>query len=104
MKNLSGIVLALTFAICTVTSRELVRSLSVLKEFIVESGSLSWDIYEGLILGLQQNPENLKHQCFISFETLKGDIQKMPHYINGISDSTKTENSIVSTLTSDPWN
>ena len=104
MKNFIGIVLALTFAIATVASRELVLSLNILKGFIVESGSQSWDIYEGLILGLQQNPDNLKHQCFISFETLKGDIQKMPHYINEISDSTKTENSIVSTLTSNPWN
>ena len=104
MKNFSRFFLALALAIATVDSRKLVPSLSILKEFIVESGSLSWDIYEGLILGLQENRDNLKHQCFISFNTLKGDIQKMPHYINGISDSTKTENSIVSTLTSNPWN
>ena len=61
MKNFSRIILPLALAIATVTSRELVPSLNVLKEFIVESGSLSWDIYEGLILGLQENRDNLKH-------------------------------------------
>jgi hypothetical protein len=56
-----------------------------------------------MVLGLQQNSDNADHQCYVSFETLKGDIQKMPEYIYAISDTSNTENSIVSTLTNNPW-
>jgi hypothetical protein len=56
-----------------------------------------------MVLGLQQNSDNVEHQCYLSFETLKGDIQKMPEYIYAISDTSNAENSIVSTLTNNPW-
>jgi hypothetical protein len=52
MKYLTGIILTINIAVGTVYSRELAPSLTILKGFIAESGSLSWDIYEGLILGL----------------------------------------------------
>ena len=56
-----------------------------------------------MVLGLQQNQDNVQHQCYVSFETLKGDIQKMEDYINAISNSSNAENSIVTTWTNDPW-
>jgi hypothetical protein len=103
MKYFSGILLASMIAVGTVAARELVSGLAQLQVYVMLKGAESWDIYEGMVLGLQQNPENVQHQCYASFETLKGDIQKMPDYINAISDNSNAENSIVSTLTNNPW-
>jgi len=103
MKYFSGILLASMIAVGTVAARDLVSGLAQLQGYVMLKGAESWDIYEGMVLGLQQNPENVQHQCFVSFETLKGDVQKMPDYINAISDTSNAENSIVSTLTNNPW-
>jgi hypothetical protein len=67
MKYFSGILLASMITVGTVAARELVPALLQLQGYIVERGALSWDIYEGMILGLQQNPENVQHQCYGSF-------------------------------------
>ena len=61
MKYFSGILLASMITVGTVAARELVPALLQLQGYIVERGALSWDIYEGMILGLQQNPENVQH-------------------------------------------
>jgi hypothetical protein len=67
MKYFSGILLASMITVGTVAARELVPALMQLQGYVVERGALSWDIYEGMILGLQQNPENVQHQCYGSF-------------------------------------
>jgi hypothetical protein len=67
MKYFSGILLASMITVGTVAARELVPALLQLQGYVVERGALSWDIYEGMILGLQQNPENVQHQCYGSF-------------------------------------
>lgn len=67
MKYFSGILLASMITVGTVAARELVPALLQLQGYAVERGALSWDIYEGMILGLQQNPENVQHQCYGSF-------------------------------------
>jgi hypothetical protein len=81
MKYFSGILLASLIAVGTVAARELATGLIQLQGYVMLKGAQSWDIYEGMVLGLQQNPDNVQHQCFVSFETLKGDVQKMPDYI-----------------------
>ncbi len=103
MKYFSGILLASMIAVGTVAGRELGSSLAQLQAYVMEKGSDSWDIYQGMVLGLQQDDTNVRHQCYVSFDTFKGDVQKMPEYINAISDSSNAENSIVSTLTNNPW-
>jgi hypothetical protein len=67
MKYFSGILLASMITVGTVAARELVPALLQLQGYVMERGALSWDIYEGMILGLQQNPENVQHQCYGSF-------------------------------------
>jgi hypothetical protein len=103
MKYFSGILLASIIAVGTVAGRELASSLTQLQTYVMQKGADSWDIYEGMILGLQQDSSNVNHQCYVSFGNFKGDIQKMPDYINAISDSSNAENSIVSTLTNNAW-
>ena len=56
-----------------------------------------------MILGLQQNPNNTQHQCYVSFGTFKGDIQKMPDYIDAVSNSSNTDNSVLSALDNYKW-
>ena len=102
MKYFSGILLASIMAIGTV-SADLASSLFDLEAYVLVRGAKSWDIYEGLVLGLQQNPNNTAHQCFQSFELLKDNIQKMPDYLTAISNTSSAENSIVTTLTNNPW-
>lgn len=102
MKYISGILMAIV-AVGTVATRELVSSLYQLEAYAVAQGVTSWDIYEGGVLGLQQNPDNVQHQCYVSFQTLKGDIQKMPDYINAISSSSDSDNSVVSAITNYAW-
>ena len=103
MKYLSGILLASMIAIGSAADLELFPSLDKVRNYIIDEGKKNWTIYEGMVLGLQQNQDNVQHQCYVSFETLKGDVQKMPEYINAISNTSNAENSIVSTLTSNPW-
>ena len=103
MKYFSGILLASIIAVGTVASRELVSSLTQLEAYAVAQGQNGWDIYEGIVLGLQQNPDNTQHQCYVSFETLKGDIQKMPAYIDAISNTANSDNSVVSAITNNAW-
>ncbi len=102
MKYLSGILMALA-AVGTVASRELIPSLIQLQAYTVQQGSIGWDLYEGLVLGLQQNSDNKDHQCYVSFQTIKGDIQKMPDYLEAISSPNNSDNSIVSALTNYVW-
>lgn len=102
MKYFSGILMAIV-AVGTVASRELVSSLFQLEAYAVSQGARSWDIYEGVVLGLQQNSDNTEHQCYVSFQTMKGDIQKMPSYINAISSSADSGNSIISAFTNYAW-
>ena len=64
---------------------DFVSTLQQIGSFYVSEATRSWTLYEGTVLGIQQNPLNEKHQCFVSFSSLKGDIQKMPDYINAIS-------------------
>ncbi len=103
MKYFSGILFASMIAVGTAVDRTLDKGLEQLGNYVMLKGRVSWDIYEGMVLGLQQNENNVQHQCYVSFETLKGDVQKMPDYINAISDTSNAENSIVSTLTNNPW-
>ncbi len=103
MKYFSGILFASMIAVGTAVDRTLDKGLEQLGNYVMWKGRVSWDIYEGMVLGLQQNENNVQHQCYVSFETLKGDVQKMPDYINAISDTSNAENSIVSTLTNNPW-
>jgi hypothetical protein len=67
MKYFSGILLASLIAVGTVAARDLGDGLNQLRAYIFLKGGQSWDIYEGMILGLQQNEENVQHQCYVSF-------------------------------------
>jgi hypothetical protein len=53
MKYFSGILLASIIAVGTVAGRDLVTSLTQLQKYVMEKGSDSWDIYQGMVLGLQ---------------------------------------------------
>jgi hypothetical protein len=78
-------------------------TLQKIANFYVSESSRSWTLYEGTVLGLQQNPENEKHQCYVSFGSLKSDIQKMPDYVAAISAGSDSDNSAISAITSNPW-
>lgn len=103
MKYFSGILLASLIAVGTVSAATLTESLTTLQVYVAQRGAISWDIYEGVVLGLQQNSDNTGHQCYVSFETIKGDIQKMPDYITAIGQPADSDNSIVSAITNSPW-
>jgi Ni,Fe-hydrogenase I large subunit len=78
-------------------------TLKKIANFYVSEASRSWTLYEGTVLGLQQNPTNEKHQCYVSFGTLKSDIQKMPGYIKAISNSSSSDNSAITAFTTYAW-
>ena len=106
MKYFSGILLASLVAVGNAqaaTTRELIPSLLKLQDYVVKQAPIGWDLHEGLVLGLQQNPDNKQHQCYVSFETLKGDVQKMPDYINNIGSGQSSDNSVVTAITNNPW-
>ena len=101
MKFLTGILIAV--GTVSAANYELMPSLTTLANYAVQTGKTQWDIYEGGVLGLQQNPDNEQHQCYLSFQSLKGDIQKMPDYIQAISQPSDSDNSIISSFVNNPW-
>ena len=102
MKYIIGIFLASIMAVNAGKIDPLLE-LSTLNYFFYSKAIKSWDVFEGIVLGLQQNPNNTQHQCYLSFELIKDNIQKMPDYISAISNSSSSENSIATTLTNNPW-
>ncbi len=85
------------------TTYDFMATLQQIGSFYVSEATRSWTLYEGTVLGIQQNPSNEKHQCYVSFGSLKGDIQKMPDYINAISSGSNSDNSAISAITNNPW-
>ncbi|MFN9910080.1 MAG: hypothetical protein ACK56F_28860, partial [bacterium] len=40
-----------------------------------------WDLYSGIVLGLQQNPSNLQSPCITSFGVVQTQVNGLPAYI-----------------------
>ena len=126
MKYLTGI-LASAMIICgtvgaVTVQRSLIPALTAIGLYAVEEIKLSavsldwkasptpdpkWSITEGFFLGLQLNSDNTGHQCYVSLQTLKGDVKKLPEYLQAIAgDSTQTNsgNTIIDALNlGSPW-
>jgi len=62
MKYFAGILCALA-TVGLVQARDLWESVSKVIDFAMGARN-SWPIYEGWMLGLQQDSENTGHQCF----------------------------------------
>ncbi len=84
------------------TKRSIIPAIAAIGGYVAENGK-DWPLYEGLVLGLQQNSENEAHQCYQSFETLKADVEKMDDYIAEISSTSAGGNTVVDALTDYPW-
>lgn len=101
MKYFAGILCALA-TVGLVQARDLWESVDKVIDFAMGARN-SWPIYEGWMLGLQQDPSNDKHQCFLSFKLFESDISSFSSYLSAISDPENQENSLVTTITNAPW-
>jgi hypothetical protein len=96
--------------------RSLLPAITAIAEFTVEQARLSvtsldwntvptpetnWSIFQGIVLGLQLNSENEKHQCYQSVLAMKADVEKLPDYLRAVTGQTgdsSSGNTIVDSL------
>ena len=56
-------------------------------------------LYRGTVRGIQQNPNNLANQCYISYLNLEGQISGLPGFVASIASGTASDNTIMSSIT-----
>lgn len=124
MKYFTGILASLIICgtVNATVDRSLVPALTAIGAYTVEQAQVSatsldwnteptpdvdWSLFEGIFLGLQVNSENTNHQCYLSLQAMKSDVQKLPDYLRAITDQTdgaSSGNTIIDALPlNSPW-
>lgn len=84
----------------TATAQDLLTDLSNIGSFILANGnpySSSWNLYNGIVLGLQQNTENTEHSCYTSFQGFSAALDTVPSFVLALANppTTASQNSII---------
>jgi hypothetical protein len=120
MKSVSAVLLSTLFAASTVQgyqqlpfnlfqarpevqARDLFTSIQSIFHYTVFQAQFGYDLYDGIVLGLQANSSNYNHGCYQSWKSLQAEIVKMPAYFNAIASNGGGQNTVIDQITTVPW-
>lgn len=68
------------------------------------SAPQQWALYNGIVLGLQQNPDNTEHSCYLSFGSFSAAVDSVPSFLTQLQNPppSSSQNSIMAQFNL-PW-
>jgi hypothetical protein len=96
--------LALVGTVSAATDKSLIPAIKAIGGYTSDQTTANWDLWDGILLGLQVNSDNTDHQCYKSFGVFKVDVDKMPDYLNAISMPVDAgSNTAIDAITTEKW-
>lgn len=120
MKSVSAVLLSTLFAASTVQgyqqlpfnlfqarpevqARDVFASIQSIFYYSVYQAQFGYDLYDGMVLGLQANSSNYNHGCYLSWKALQAEIVKMPAYFTALGSNGGGQNTVIDQITTVPW-
>lgn len=103
MKYLNGILLSTVALVSTVSAQATVLDYLSTAGTYLYTNLGNWDLWDGIILGLQQDSTDETHQCYLSFEEFSSEIDKLPAFIDSLATSSASDNSMIQQFTDNPY-